>query len=78
MSICSLFTAFPDPFLYPSILSTMFCLLTFLDDFRGVKLSFRWGPDLCSGQRLELFGIGLDLTPELVTTVQTEASSLSN
>ena len=28
-------------FLYPSILSTMFCLLAFLDDFRGVNLSFR-------------------------------------
>jgi hypothetical protein len=32
--------------LYPSILSIMFCLLTFLDDFRGAKVSCRWGPEL--------------------------------
>jgi hypothetical protein len=32
----------------------MFCLLTFLDDFRGAKVSCRRGPELSSEQRLEL------------------------
>ena len=48
-------------FLYPSILSIMFCLLTVLDDFRGAKVSCRWGPELSSEQRLELFEISLSL-----------------
>ena len=51
-------------FLYPSILSIMFCLLTVLDDFRGAKVSCRWGPELSSEQRLELFGVSLGLTAE--------------
>ena len=44
----------------------MFCLLTFLDDFRGVNLSFKGSPELCSEQRPGLFEIGLDLTSEAV------------
>jgi hypothetical protein len=40
----------------------MFCLLTFLDDFRGAKVSCRWGPELSSEQQLELFEISLGLT----------------
>jgi len=44
----------------------MFCLLAFLDDFRGVNLSFTQGPEMCSEQRLRLVEIGLDLTSEAV------------
>ena len=44
----------------------MFCLLTFLDDFRGAKVSCRQGPELSSEQRLELFEVSLDLTSEEV------------
>jgi len=45
----------------------MFCLLTFLDDFRGAKVSCRWGPELSSEQRLELFEISLGLKNWLMT-----------
>ena len=44
----------------------MFCLLAFLDDFRGVNLSFKQGPEFCSEQRPGSFEIGLDLTSEAV------------
>ena len=44
----------------------MFCLLTFLDDFRGAKVSCRRGPELSSEQRLELFEVSLGLTSEEV------------
>jgi len=44
----------------------MFGLLTFLDDFRGAKVSCRRGPELSSEQRLELFEVSLGLTSEEV------------
>ena len=44
----------------------MFCLLTFLDDFRGAKVSCRQGPELSSEQRLEFFEVSLGLTSEEV------------
>ena len=44
----------------------MFRLLTFPNDFRGVNLSFKGSPELCSEQRPGMFEIGLDLISEAV------------